>query len=146
MFDISRIFENSGEQMDISCEMSSESTRGLKGIAFVRPASLSGKVANRAGIVTLSYTASGTITTQCDRCLKDVVRDFEYGFEHVVVRSVQHDNDEYIIAEDGMLDMDSAALDDVLLELPTKNLCSDDCKGLCPVCGADLNVTKCEHI
>ncbi|MBQ3919826.1 MAG: DUF177 domain-containing protein [Oscillospiraceae bacterium] len=145
MFDIGRIFENTGSEMDISCEMSTEFTEGLHGISFEHPTSIKGKVSNRAGIVTLSYEASGTVKAQCDRCLKDIVRDFSYHFEHVVVRSITGDNDDYIIAEHDELDMDSTALDDVLLELPTKMLCSDGCKGLCPVCGADLNETACEH-
>ena len=145
MFDIARIFENTGSEMDISCEMSPESTEGLKGIAFVRPPSLTGRVRNCAGIVTLSYTAGGTVVSQCDRCLKDISRGFAYSFEHVVVRSVQRDNDEYIVAANDELDMDSIAVDDVLLELPTKTLCSEDCKGLCPICGADLNISACEH-
>ena len=36
--------------------------------------------------------------------------------------------------------------DDILLDLPTKFLCTDDCKGLCPTCGKDLNDGPCQCV
>ena len=48
-----------------------------------------------------------------------------------------------IVCEDGVLDLDSVAQDDILLELPIRMLCSEDCKGLCPVCGCNLNKEQC---
>ena len=44
------------------------------------------------------------------------------------------------------IEMNEAAVTDLLLRLPTKNLCKEDCKGLCMVCGCDLNESTCEHI
>ena len=43
----------------------------------------------------------------------------------------------------GNIDMDELVMTDVTLELPFQLLCREDCKGLCPVCGADLNETTC---
>lgn len=43
-----------------------------------------------------------------------------------------------------MLDLDDLALSDILLALPVKNLCKEDCKGLCPVCGVNRNTETCE--
>ena len=55
----------------------------------------------------------------------------------------ENDDDEFIVAENYRVDIDEIALSDLLLELPTKLLCKDDCKGLCPVCGCDLNESEC---
>lgn len=44
---------------------------------------------------------------------------------------------------DGVLDLDELMGDVFLLNLDTKNLCSEDCKGLCPGCGANLNEESC---
>ena len=41
------------------------------------------------------------------------------------------------------IDIGEAVRDGMLLSLPMKNLCSDACKGLCPVCGTDLNYDQC---
>ena len=53
------------------------------------------------------------------------------------------DNDDYIISNDGYIDADEALTEQILLELPLKHLCKEDCKGLCPKCGTDLNKSTC---
>lgn len=55
----------------------------------------------------------------------------------------QQEDDDYLVCEDGILDMDTLAQDDILLELPIRMLCSEDCKGLCPMCGCNLNKETC---
>ena len=70
-------------------------------------------------------------------------REYVYDFEHTLVRSVQSDRDDYVVCENNTLDLDELAISDLLLQLPTKILCRDDCKGLCYVCGQDLNEGKC---
>ena len=61
-----------------------------------------------------------------------------------MVLSVNRDNDEYIVAQDAQLDVDEVALTDLLLQLPTKLLCREDCKGLCMHCGCNLNTSSCD--
>ena len=51
--------------------------------------------------------------------------------------------DRYIVVSDGQLDLAELATADILLELPTSVLCVESCKGLCPVCGANLNEGDC---
>ena len=48
-----------------------------------------------------------------------------------------------IISKDGYIDADEALTEQILLELPLKHLCKEDCKGLCPKCGTDLNKGSC---
>ena len=55
----------------------------------------------------------------------------------------EEDNDSYIEVQDYQLDLDELIRADILLELPTKFLCSPDCKGLCPKCGRNLNEGPC---
>ena len=50
-----------------------------------------------------------------------------FDFEHTVVRSLNGDNDEYVVTESDKLDMDELALTDCLLQLPSKMLCKEDC-------------------
>ena len=49
------------------------------------------------------------------------------------------------MVKDGLLDLDQLVTSDILLELPIKALCREDCKGLCPQCGLDLNESP-EHV
>ena len=54
------------------------------------------------------------------------------------------ESDEIVLLNaEGELELDGLMREVFLLEMDTKNLCSEDCKGLCPGCGADLNVEAC---
>ena len=54
------------------------------------------------------------------------------------------DDGDYIETPDYRLELDDLVLSDILLELPLKYLCSDDCKGLCERCGKNLNEGECD--
>ena len=56
------------------------------------------------------------------------------------------DMDDYVIARAESIDTDEIAVSDLVLELPSKMLCREDCRGLCPVCGADRNEVDCGHM
>ncbi len=108
------------------------------------PVRVSGKIENRAGVVSLTADVAFQDTVACDRCLKPVVRSFQKQFTHILTASLNdEDNDEFILAEDMHFDLDALLREDVLLALPMKVLCKADCKGLCPMCGADRNETVC---
>jgi uncharacterized protein len=106
-------------------------------------------------VLTLSQTSSGLVLEleletrvlgPCMRCLADAGLDV-----HVSSREYQAsspgESDElttpYIV--DNRLDLSAWAHDAVALALPDKILCRDDCAGLCPVCGRDLNREPHEH-
>jgi uncharacterized protein len=104
--------------------------------------------------LTISRAATGTVFDlrfagrlhgPCQRCLGDAVID-----RSIVTREYQATNpvaDElrtpYIV--DNHLDLSAWARDALVLALPEQILCREDCAGLCPVCGADLNVEPHEH-
>ena len=65
-------------------------------------------------------------------------------FTHVLVTELSNeDDDSYLVVEDGLLDIEELVVSDILLALPSKFLCKTDCKGLCPVCGTNLNDSEC---
>ena len=51
--------------------------------------------------------------------------------------------DEYIVCEGDGLDLEELVIADVILSMPAKLLCREDCKGLCPTCGINLNKESC---
>ena len=53
------------------------------------------------------------------------------------------DSDEIVLLEDGAVDVGELARTAFILEMDAKTLCSEDCKGLCPGCGVDLNQGSC---
>lgn len=110
---------------------------------FITPVNVKGEFLNRAGIVTLTYTASFTLRLNCDRCLESFEREFCNSSEQILVTRLSTDNDEYLLVDNYKLDLNELCLSDILLNLPSKLLCSRDCKGLCSKCGANLNQTDC---
>lgn len=112
--------------------------------AFAAPVSIKGRIINRAGAVTLEYTVTAVLHCVCDRCLKAFDREYAYTFSHKLARSLAGGDDtDYVLCPDNTLDMTELTSADLILELPTKILCKEDCAGLCPRCGADLNDGAC---
>ena len=142
---IKNVLNVPGTSEEIAFCVSEERLAQVHGYVFASPVRVTGQIANRAGVVTLALKIVFSLLVTCDRCLKETVQDFAYEERHTVVRRVESEEDEedYIIASAASIDPEDIAVTDLLLELPTKLLCREDCKGLCPVCGCDRNETDC---
>lgn len=143
---LKQLFSIVGESRDFAYEIGVDELSDIRGYSFASPVSVNGRLYNRAGVVYLEYSVELTLLVTCDRCLKEFERAYHYDFDHIVLPSANSDNDDYIVAEGESIELNEAAVTDLLLQLPTKNLCKEDCKGLCMVCGCDLNESTCEHI
>lgn len=142
--DLRSVFETEGSKQEISEELDEREYELFGTKPFVERISVRGEVANRAGVVTLSVQVSFPLRVACDRCLEEFTRQYDYTFTHTLVRQLQDEWQDYILVEDGMLDLEELILSDILLELPTKLLCKEDCNGLCPHCGCNLNHQSCD--
>lgn len=81
---------------------------------------------------------------QCDRCLKDVKYPFLLDFEVRVASPEIQDREEEQSFMDGYhLNVDDLIYNEMILNWPMKILCREDCKGICRVCGKDLNTGAC---
>lgn len=145
-FQLKQLFLEEGKSLLIEGIIPNSEEKLWPGHPIGSPVLVSGKVVNRAGIVTLDYTASFQYCTQCARCCKEISRQMSCRFSHSLVEELSNEGDEndYVILKDGVLDMDGLAAEDISLELPTKALCREDCKGLCPKCGRNRNEGGCE--
>ncbi|HEX2063609.1 MAG TPA: DUF177 domain-containing protein [Acidimicrobiales bacterium] len=79
---------------------------------------------------------------ECRRCLREASGALQA--EVVEVFEEDPDPEETYPLEPDRLDLEPLARDAVLLELPLAPLCRADCRGLCPMCGADLNQAGCQ--
>ncbi len=119
-------------------------------VSFKDDAHVSGEITNSAGYMQLHAEAHLAYETECDRCLDAVSGELVLAFERVVAdegtlteEQIEDNVDEYVIVENGKLDIDEQLAEAMLLDFPRKILCSDDCKGLCPKCGKSLNHGDC---
>lgn len=144
VIDLRRLFEDPGERQELDGEISRERLDEITGYEFVPPVTLKGVLESRAGIVTLKYNIQARLNAQCGRCLGRFIKDFSFDFEHIIVRELfGEDTGDYVVAEGDRVDMDELGVSDLLPEMPVKLLCREDCRGLCPKCGADLNKSDC---
>ncbi|MBQ5994514.1 MAG: DUF177 domain-containing protein [Clostridia bacterium] len=132
------IFNNEGAEKSFSYEFSLEDGEIVKSIKA------KGSVFNRTGIVSLEAQTEFLLDTACDRCASPVVRSMKVPVSHILVYQLNdEDNDDFYLVEDMHFNLDELIREDVLLSLPSKILCREDCKGVCPFCGANLNETDC---
>jgi uncharacterized protein len=99
-------------------------------------------------VVKVTGHCSVACTVRCARCLAPVREAIDLDFEHRV--NVSHpdaDEDESemmnCITEDKCLDVDQLVHNEILIHWPLRVLCKEDCKGICTVCGQDLNKGAC---
>lgn len=96
--------------------------------------------------ISVSGSCSIAAVIPCDRCLSPVKVPMEISFErHAVVGGEAEETDEESDYIDGYhLDVDKLLYYEILIGWPTKTLCREDCKGLCSVCGQNLNEGTCD--
>ncbi len=143
--DVRRFFELVGEREDFEFSLDMSSVEIWSHKPIPSPVKIEGAVFNRSSIVTLAYKASFNISTFCDRCLSPFDKELSFSFEYTLVKELQDsDMEGYILVEGDFLDLGELCESDVVLNLPLKFLCRDDCKGLCSVCGKNLNQSECD--
>ncbi len=88
-----------------------------------------------------TYSATARAALTCVRCLRGWSDTIDVsGSQHF---SLEPDEDGYGVS-DGQVDMAAPARDELALALPSAPLCMEECKGLCPICGTDLNNEPCD--
>lgn len=141
---LKQVFDIDGETKNLKLDIKTDELINTDiGKSLKTPIAITGKIENRAGIVTIDYCCKFSLDRVCDRCLKEFNREYVFDFEHTLIQAANTDSDEYIVCPDNALDLSELAISDLLLQLPTKILCREDCRGLCYVCGQDLNEGEC---
>ena len=120
---------------------------------LVEEPQINGRI-NRSGQeVRLQGTITARAEVDCDRCLKSMAVPIETDFDVTYIPAVDYERIETAelqaedlslsVFEGEAIDVDELVREQVLLALPPRILCTEECKGLCPVCGADKNQQDC---
>ena len=108
-----------------------------------------GEVKDMGGYMELDVKASVKYETECARCLKKLSGCCEIEFVKAVAVSLEADDeeDEYIlVGENSCISIDETLKEEIIMSLPLRSLCSEDCKGLCPKCGCNKNEKECDCV
>ncbi|SMC19608.1 uncharacterized protein SAMN02746041_00727 [Desulfacinum hydrothermale DSM 13146] len=124
------------------------------GLKLKRPLNVDLEIHRRADHVEVTGTLTGIISLLCDRCLESYHKELrrsvrillyheeasEAGEEEV---ELAPEDLEYEFFDGETLEIDRLIAEEIFLDLPFRSLCSEECKGLCAGCGANLNTEPC---
>ena len=106
--------------------------------------------------IRLRASFSGNFEQLCARCLEPVQQPLSGTFDLIFrpggvddqagERAITEDETEIGYYEQSGLLLEDAVREQVLLTLPGRSLCQEDCKGLCPHCGINRNLATCECV
>ena len=107
------------------------------------------------GVVRITRTPQGLLVqgefravtmTECVRCLAEFLQPLDSVFNELYAFRANSVTEAGLrMPEDGHIDLAPLVCEYFLLEVPIRTLCKPDCRGLCVVCGIDLNTSSCEH-
>jgi uncharacterized protein len=123
---------------------------GLEDQAEVWPGSIliEGSVTNKGSIYEINGIINATISQNCSRCLEatSITLAIPFSEEYREVDSVEANGfaeQELNYFNSDEIDITDLVRENILLAEPIKPVCSESCRGLCPECGANLNINTC---
>ncbi len=149
--DVSTVISGDVKSVDFSFDFCPECID--KDIVFPAPLKVTGRVYEKASakngsqnLVMANIALKGKYVTKCARCLENIDVPVDMYAEYSVASELQNDEDEsedVLLAPGGVLDIGEAADSLFFMNVPSKHLCSESCKGLCQGCGKNLNTEEC---
>ena len=143
---LSQIIDRPGESVSYSAVVDLSDLQYGTCNPVTEPVKAEGTVRNTAGVLVMKGMITTCIHGICDRCAAEFDREMEIPIDAVLVTELanEENEDEWVFTLEG----DSADLEDIVrtvfvLNMDSKLLCSDDCKGLCCRCGKNLNDGPC---
>ena len=134
--DIEDIKETLGaiKQVDLTIPFRDQEIQGRE-VIFIDNIRLSGRVINADDEFVVTAKADAKIKVPCSRCLEKFEMPLQFEYEAEFDKAdVEHDE----------LDLEESLLDHITLAIPMKTVCAEDCQGLCPSCGTNLNEGSCD--
>ncbi len=139
ILDLTEISANYDNTLNFSREIEMENKEVFgSSMIFEKPVLVSGFAKNMSGTIEIFATLKGSFKTECARCGGEA----EYSFNINYVNTVG-DGEEELRMENNKVDLTDVFYEEIICEKPMCVLCKPSCKGLCPKCGSNLNVTDC---
>jgi len=125
-----------------------------EGIDIASGIAVRGEARKNAAGVAVAGSILGKLSIDCTRCLKPVETPLDTAFDVSFINQENAPEDKELqlqqadlsadVLQDDVLDLSELAREQILLSLPEQTFCREDCRGLCPACGKDLNEGECD--
>ncbi len=143
------VLSSEGSKMPIDTALLPVQYEG-DGFSFAAPVQVQGEANNTGGSIILRLHIAAVLSANCARCGKEVEQELTFDCEERLEKGVpgqenenESDDPDIIYFSGYSIELDELVYRNVFMNFPTKILCQEDCKGLCPNCGQDLNEGSC---
>ena len=110
---------------------------------FKSPLLIEGKVLNIGGTLEISAQITGEFATECSRCGAEVNEKFSADLFESIENDFSDIDEECVSIQGNVMDISGSIEACIFGNIPMQSFCMEDCKGLCPVCGVNLNYNEC---
>lgn len=141
MLNVSAALKNPGQAYPLDLTFSFDPVEIMGDEVRFSPVRFQGEYMSAKDEVSLSGTVTASAHSRCANCLADVTVGITAQLDAQFARG--GDGEDQYPLEGYEIDPAPAVREAVLLELPIRFLCREDCKGICPVCGKNRNTDLC---
>ena len=127
-----------------------------EGVKLTAPATVNGRIRLAGNEVFVNGHVDTRAQVECDRCLKPIELPVSTDFELEYISGSEYESSDVAelteaemsvsVFDGAAIDVDEIVKEQILLAVPTRMLCREDCKGICPQCGTDKNTGECECV
>jgi len=143
LIDLSKLIKGQELKKNIHIEFEKEKFfDGSEYIDFSKPVIITGRFSKNGDVIEFKGQIETELILNCSRCLERFRYAFDAPLEVSFTSNVKL-SDEHIFIDSEEVEFDSIVESCIIFEIPFKRLCKDDCKGLCPYCGVNLNYVSC---
>ncbi len=144
ILDLKRIFATENSVLDIEHSLDMSDVDFYGNYPLKTPIKVTGSVSNKASVVSLKLTIEYVFAADCDRCGVFAQHNHTVYVDKLLATAIERqESDTIITVPDMKFDVDEFVYSEVILDLPSKHLCKEDCKGICFKCGKNLNEGEC---
>lgn len=144
ILDLKRIFATENSVLEINHSLDMSDVDFMGNYPLKTPIKVTGSVSNKASVVSLKLTIEYIFAADCDRCGVFAQHNHTVYVDKLLATAIERqESDTIITVPDMKLDVDEFVYSEVILDLPSKHLCNENCKGICFKCGKNLNEGEC---
>lgn len=132
-----------GGRVPFSCELDVSRLLFPSVLRYAEAPRAEGEVKNSAGVLTISAVITADMICVCDRCGAEFQSPKTVEVNARILREEDPETPEAFVPDGDWLDLDDVLETAFILDMETKFLCREDCKGICPGCGRNLNEGPC---
>lgn len=141
--DVRKIIEVPGASIPFEYELTGDNLSFPSISEYKKKPTAQGRVFNEAGVLRMTGEISAELICICDRCGGLFEKTKTTDVDVVLGEEESEENPDLFVLKGDTVDLDEVLGSCFIMDMDMKILCSDDCKGLCPECGKNLNLGPC---